>query len=364
MIEKNIKILIVGAGNYYIYEKAIYDAFMDLGYNDVKIFAWKEYLEEEQRGGLSTFLTRIQNKFEIGPKIDKINNKLLEICQKEKPDLVFVYSGILIYGKTIKRIKKKTDAIVFYYNNDDPFADYYPLHHWRHYRKALHYSDFDFVYRKKNCKDIFKKYHKHAEVLLPYYIDKKNYPIDKTEIIPKTPEVVFLGHYEDDERCEFISALAKKGIKVGVPKEHFSKFKKQSDNVIPIENSMTDYNRYLGSCKIPLIFFSKINHDTYTRRCFEIPAAGAFILSPYTEDMSKMFEEGKEAVFFHDKEEFVNKVCYYLANDEEREEIAKNGRRRLLQDGHDIKDRALQILQVFEKVREEGRNNFVNLIEQ
>ena len=136
---------------------------------------------------------------------------------------------------------------------------------------------------------------------------------------------------------------------MGVPKEHYEAFLAHTKNIVPVENNRRDYNKYLCSCKIPLIFLSKINHDTYTSRCFEIPAAGAFIFCPYNEDMDSMFAENKEAVYYRTKEEFVEKLCYYLAHDDEREAIAKAGRERLLKDGHEAVDRAEQIIEAYKK---------------
>ena len=99
-----------------------------------------------------------------------------------------------------------------------------------------------------------------------------------------------------------------------------------------------------------MVFLSKINHDTYTRRCFEIPAAGAFLFCPYTDDLASMFEEDKEIVFYHTKDDFVEKVIYYLEHDEERMCIATAGHERLLRDGHEVKDRAEQIIKDYKRL--------------
>ncbi len=353
MQKEQLKILIVGAGNYPIFETAIYKAFLELGYTQTELFTWKEYLESRPFGKLSELSAKAQNKFQIGPRISKINQALVQKCVSFQPDLVFIYTGILIFAKTIAKIKCKTNALVFSYNNDDPFASFYPKYHWRHYKGAITQCDYNFVFRHKNVNDIREQYQCEADILRAYYIDEKNFPCLPEERLQHTPEVIFMGHYEPDERSEFIQALMDKGVQVGVPAEHYSGFAKENEKLTALENNRKDYNRYLCSCKIPLIFLSKINHDTYTTRCFEIPAAGAFILSPFNEDMASMFEEDKEAVYYRNKEEFVEKVCYYLTHDEERETIAEAGRERLLKDGHEAKDRARQIVATYMKMRNE-----------
>ena len=41
--------------------------------------------------------------------------------------------------------------------------------------------------------------------------------------------------------------------------------------------------------------------------------------------LQKIFKDKKEAVFFKDKKELINKINYYLQNDKERINIARNG---------------------------------------
>ena len=47
-------------------------------------------------------------------------------------------------------------------------------------------------------------------------------------------------------------------------------------------------------------FFSRLNRDTYTRRCFEIPAAGTLMLCDYSDHAATLFAPGREADFFRD----------------------------------------------------------------
>ena len=69
--------------------------------------------------------------------------------------------------------------------------------------------------------------------------------------------------------------------------------------------------------------------DTFTTRTFEIPACGGFLLAERSEMHNKLFIEDKEAVFFSDKEELVEKVKFYLNNDEKRNLISINGNKRI-----------------------------------
>jgi spore maturation protein CgeB len=114
----------------------------------------------------------------------------------------------------------------------------------------------------------------------------------------------------------------------------------------PIEPVLgNDYPKALCGAKICLAFLSKLNRDTYTRRCFEIPACGRLMLAERTDDLQKLFKEDEEACFFSSNEELVQKVRWLLANPEIRERIAAAGLQRVWADGHDVASRARQFLQ-------------------
>lgn len=98
--------------------------------------------------------------------------------------------------------------------------------------------------------------------------------------------------------------------------------------------------RYLGTAdyhsEMPGIFASsKINLNISLRsiltglplRVIDILGAGGFCLTNYQVEMGEYFENGKELVWFESPEDMLDKVKYYLSHDDEREEIARNGRK-------------------------------------
>jgi spore maturation protein CgeB len=99
--------------------------------------------------------------------------------------------------------------------------------------------------------------------------------------------------------------------------------------------------------------FSKINQDTYTRRCFEIPATKTLMICEYSKDMAEnLFAEGEEAVYFRSSDELIQQVRYYLANEGERVRIANNACEKLHSDGHNITDRCKQVLDTYSTLME------------
>jgi hypothetical protein len=340
------KVLLVGNDTWLLYVKAFYNAYRKLGYENVELFATNRYMESGNK--LSKLEMRIENKLALGSRVDILNKNLLEHVKKMKPDLVFFYAERLIYPQTIKRIKE-SGAKVFMYNNDDPFAKFYPRYYWRHYRAGLKYSDIAFVYRSKNIDECRKVGCKKIEMLRSYYIEERNYYMPYPKI--KVPEVVFLGHYENDGRARYMKRLVDEGITIGVNKSQWPEFEPDNPRVIKLDMDNGDYNEKLNSAKIAIVFLSKINNDTYTRRCFEIPAAKTLMVAPYTEDLASLFKEDEEVVFYRNEDDFARKVKYYLNNDVERNKIAEAGYERVKRDGHEVTDRVKFVMQCYNNFR-------------
>jgi spore maturation protein CgeB len=88
-----------------------------------------------------------------------------------------------------------------------------------------------------------------------------------------------------------------------------------------------------NKAKIVLNFSSSAGHPELKflkGRVFEIPTTGAFLLTEECEELDDYFRVGNELDRFGTKEEMLEKVKYYLSNDELREKISLNGKRKVL----------------------------------
>jgi len=86
--------------------------------------------------------------------------------------------------------------------------------------------------------------------------------------------------------------------------------------------------------EMPKVFqSSKINLNISVRsiqsgiplRAFDIMGAGGFLLSNFQPDFMEHFVPGQDMVCYENKRDLVRKVEYYLAHEEERQAIARNG---------------------------------------
>ena len=162
--------------------------------------------------------------------------------------------------------------------------------------------------------------------------------------------MAFLGHWEDDGREDLVEALLREpGLDFKLwgtlwDRSRLAReLEKRFGAVRPLYRE--GYNLAINGAGIALVFLSRMNHDTYTRRCFEIPITGTLMLSEYTPDLASLFQEGVEAEFFRSAEELLEKVRFYTRNEAARRKIGQAGRARVLKDGHEAIDRARQVLE-------------------
>ncbi|MCI8992075.1 MAG: glycosyltransferase [Eubacterium sp.] len=110
--------------------------------------------------------------------------------------------------------------------------------------------------------------------------------------------------------------------------------------------------------KLPQVFVeSKINLNLtipniksgIPLRVWDVLASGGFLMTNYQVEILDYFEPDRDLVIFESPEELEKKVSYYLEHEEEREQIARNGKEKLVR-YHPYNGRLQKMLStVFEK---------------
>ncbi len=291
-----------------------------------------------------------------GNALIRLNREVVRQASVEHPDSVLFWRPTHILPSTVKKLRGLGIQTISY-NNDDPFSIYAhnkaSWHHrwlWFWYFRCLARFDRNFFFRRINCVEAQEQGVRHADVLMPYFMPWQDRPVTLTEAECKRfdTEVVFAGHYEPDGREKCIRALLEAGIPAKIWGGRYWSRAVLGDiyeRLAPIVTAEgDDYAKALCGAKVCLAFLSKLNRDTYTRRCFEIPACGRVMLAERTDDLLHLFKEDEEACFFSSTDELVEKARWLLANPDIRERIAEAGRRRVWADGHDVVSRAGQFI--------------------
>ncbi|SEA43452.1 spore maturation protein CgeB [Oribacterium sp. KHPX15] len=127
---------------------------------------------------------------------------------------------------------------------------------------------------------------------------------------------------------------------------------KQNNSFSPkgVENmGPTDY-----FTEMPLVFkLSKINLNITLRsiqhaiplRVYDILGSGGFLMSNFQHDLAYHFVPGEDFVYYENRKDLLDKIDYYLVNENERVDIAKNAHKKI-QEQHTFDVRVKEIIDI------------------
>lgn len=105
-----------------------------------------------------------------------------------------------------------------------------------------------------------------------------------------------------------------------------------ADGAIGNKNGM-DYKEHTEFLNSGLMVIQNSRWGEITRRIFEGMACKKLVITDRLNDskrLHELFEEGKEIIFYDDLEDCVNKINYYHDNQQERNQIAEHGYKKVL----------------------------------
>lgn len=177
--------------------------------------------------------------------------------------------------------------------------------------------------------------HRHMSLWVPQ--DPKLY----YDVKEKTIDVGFLGSMRYQERVSYIQHLINNNVPVVV--RGGQREEKLSPEI---------YASFIRNCKIGLNFpyspFLRV--DQCKGRVYEIIASNSMLLERKNEVTSKLLRPGIDYVEFTTPDDLIDKINYYLNNEEERVRIADSGYRSF----HSKYNATLFWEAVIGKMREEG----------
>lgn len=149
---------------------------------------------------------------------------------------------------------------------------------------------------------------------------------------PKSIDVSFVGAMQNKVgREQYAAALRDAGIifkayGLGTP----AGFVSRNEAIEVYRRSRINLNFTGGSAVTPFDHQLGINRRIrgVKGRCQMIALCGSFVLSEYAPGIERLFEIGREIDVFHDQNELVEKVRYYLAHETAREAMAAKAHAR------------------------------------
>lgn len=292
----------------------------------------------------------------------KMNRLLVNLVNKEKPDLTFFFLyEYELDPRIVSAISRSNQTQTMNWFADD---------HWRFENFSRYWADkFNWVITTDS--EAVEKYyrHGHKNVILSQWAC--NHFIYKNLSSQKDINVSFVGQAYSG-REEVINSIRTAGIDVetrglGWPAGRVG----QSELIEFINRSRINLNlanasvKYVSNWINPIdrialyqpglrriwrhlrsnLPFGLVKSQPITQikgRNFEVPGCGGFLLTEYVNGIEDYYEPDQEVVCYSSKDEMIEKIKYYLVHDSERERIAQAGYKATL-DKHTYVHRFNQI---------------------
>jgi len=329
------------------------EAIQHFGHKTVPIDTEPEDVRKKQ----SRLICRVAKKI-FGPKdFANTNKRILETVEKESFDVIWIDKGTYILPSVLSHIKRTTRSLLVHYNTDDIMRKEHQLDN---YFKAIDIYGVHFTTNNFNIPEMHELGAKRVYFSELACDDNMYRPVDVPEEDKRKlgSDIFFIGHWEPKTE-KLIGYLTEHQMPVTVrgPNWHKAKNIKLLSSVVksgPIWGQ--DYVKSICCGKIGLGIVSKWNRNLTAGRIFEIPACGTFLLAERTPSIQSVYVEGKEAEFFSNSEELLEKAKYYLSHDKERQAIAKAGHERCITSRYSWKDRVREMLEKVEEILNGERN--------
>ena len=272
----------------------------------------------------------------MGPHVNRFNRDLIQIAEREKPDLLWADKILWMQPSTLDHLRSLGVATVSYMI-DNPFG---PRRDpgWRLYMKDIPLYDLHVVQRDKNIADFRARGARDVIKIQTAYEPTIHFPPPEGwSDANRDREVSFIGTPYDD-RAEVLTKLSQEfGVTISgsrpiwqraLTPPAFAKLFREG------ELYQQQYREAIWRSKINLSFITHSNQDEFVHKSFEIAGCGGFLLAERSQGHLDRFREDEEAVFFTGYDELAAKIRHYLPDEAARARIAAAGRARALRDGY------------------------------
>lgn len=282
---------------------------------------------------------------------------------KELPDIILYVTGQFIPRFPLELIQKRFRIPQVIVLTESPYLAEME-------KRLIPFYDIAFT-NDKDCVELFRKINKNT-YYLPTAYASGIYPYKGKVEEDFQSDLLFFGT-AFGERAEFMNKIVKK-LK-GVDFKLFGAFTKKFGLIEEVyefwEGSSLEQGqiaKYLAGTKISLNIFRTnswekglgIEPFSVNPRVYETMASGALLMTDYRPELESIFEIGKDLVVFDRAEDFLEKMRYYLAHEEERKKIAQRGQAKVL-GKHSYINRAERLIEIVEQFQKSRKKREVKL---
>lgn len=284
------------------------------------------------------FDTLDRNKYE---NYSELNRDFLKFVETEQPDIIFC--SLMCYEiwlESLDQLKNRTTALIINWGTDDSWKfDEFSFYVSQYVH--LHVTTSEIAFNKSIVRGL-------KNVLLSQWAADKNGMQKPIPSIECKYKVSFIGTVYGN-RKKWIDALRNGGVNVDCFGYGWPNGVIDSSDISKImRNSIISLN--FGDSGLIWKGLNFIRSRQIKARIFEVPAAGGFLLTEYSEYLENYFKIGKEIVTFNGVDDLLKKIHYYILNDSERNNIAIAGYERVNNE-HTYEKRFLNIIDEAIKIK-------------
>ena len=237
---------------------------------------------------------------------------ILQKILKQNPDLVLIYSKDIPYS-VLEKISSKYKTAIFFPDPDGP-SD----------QKLIRYGalvDYLFITNKTHLTDLKSK-----GVKNPIYCmqgcDRDTHRIIATANKKWASGVAFIGRPWQENRVSLLQAINQRYDL----KTWGAQWREYDLTCLKTRVYPKEYAKICYAAKIILGCDQSFELEGYfSNRTWITLGCGGFLLTNYNPGLEKIFTKGEHLEWYHDQEECLALIDYYLKHEDRRKQIAQNG---------------------------------------
>lgn len=264
-----------------------------------------------------------------------VEKRLGELLGNTTFDLAWVGGGREVSADAVHRLRSRCARVVNY-NNDDPLGGN-DAHLWDTWLDAVPAYDLVVVLRDVNVPEAFDRGAQRVLRVWMSFDEKIHRPrvLTRRQQEHWKSDVLFVGTWTPD-RGRLLRLLIEAGTPLTIYGDRWNRapewdiLRKYWRGGFLRDHA---YAHAIQCAKICLGLLSKSNRDLHTRRSAEVPALGSLLLAERTSEHVAIFGEDEGAALWSSPEECIEKASALLRDDNLRQALASEGRRRVLERG-------------------------------
>jgi spore maturation protein CgeB len=328
-----MKILVIGSDKVYAIENLYVKYLAEMG-EEVSLFPAQAIFYDYYG---SSIVNKLMYRLGLSDILRQINAQLMEKIRTMAPDVIWVFKGMEIFPETLRQVRELGIKLVNY-NPDNPFVFSGKGSGNKNVTGSIGLFDLHFTYNNSVKRRLEQEFDKSVGYL-PFGFDISEADYNGVQKQQEVMKLCFLGN-PDQARVSFIRQMADAGIQIDVYGNGWKKLLSHQnirafDPVYGI-----DLWKVLYKYRVQLNLMRLHNPDSHNMRTFEVPGIGGIMLAPLTEEHGLFFSADKEAFFYRNLEEAVEKAKLLISmSTADAGRIRAAARNRSISSGYSYRDR-------------------------